>query len=119
MVERYHTEFVEYILQEGLLFKGGQLCIPKGSIRENIINEKHCGSLAWHFGVDKTLEQVRRFYFWPKLQTNVRRYVEECLICQQAKGGTSNLGLYNRVPIPHKPWDLVSMDLSTKIKIKI
>ena len=60
--------------------------------------------------MDKTLEQVRRFYFWPKLQTDVRRYVEECLICQQEKGGTSNVGLYNPLPIPHKPWDLVRMD---------
>ena len=67
MGERYHTDFSEYILQEGLLFKGGQLCVPKGSIRENIIKEKHCGSLAGHFGVDKTLEQVRRFYFWPRM----------------------------------------------------
>lgn len=85
MGERYHTEFGEYILQEGLLFKGSQLCVPKGSIRETIIKEKHCGSLVGHFGVDKTLEQVRRFYFWPKLQTDVRRFFEECLIFQQEK----------------------------------
>ena len=56
MGERYHTEFGEYIIQEGLLFKGSQLCVPKGSIRDNIIKEKNCGSLVGHFGVDKTLE---------------------------------------------------------------
>ena len=50
MGEWYHTKFGEYILQEGLLFKGSQLCVPKGSIRENIIKEKHCGSLAGHCG---------------------------------------------------------------------
>ena len=44
------------------------------------------------------------------LQTYVRRYVEECLIFQQAKGGSSNVGLYTPLPIPHKPWDSVSMD---------
>ena len=85
------------------MFKGGQLCVPKGSIREKIIKENHCGSLGGNFGVDKTLEQVRIFYFWPKLQTGVRRYVEECLIYQQEKGGTSNAGLYTSFPIPHKP----------------
>ena len=56
MGERYHTKFGEYILQEGLLFKGSQLCVPKGIIRAKIIKEKHCGSLAGHFGVDKTME---------------------------------------------------------------
>ena len=48
--KNYHTKFVEYLLQEGLLFKGIQLCIPKGSLRENIIKSealwKH-GNTFW------------------------------------------------------------------------
>ena len=62
MGDRYHTEFSNYLIHEGLLFKGGQLCVPKGSCRENIIKEKHCGSMFGHFGIEKTLEQVRRIY---------------------------------------------------------
>lgn len=68
MGNRYHTEFSKFILQEGLLFKGSQLCVPKGSLRENIIKENHCGSFTGHFGVDKTLELARRFYFWSRIQ---------------------------------------------------
>ena len=67
MNERYHTDFVDFVLREGFLFKGIQLCIPKGSIRENIIKEKHCGGLGGHFGLDKTQELVKMFYFWPKM----------------------------------------------------
>ena len=36
--------------------------------------------------------------------------LEDLLICQIAKGGTSNVGLYTPLPIPHKPWNLVHMD---------
>ena len=36
----YHTNFLDYIIQEGLFFKGSKLCIPKCSMRENIIREK-------------------------------------------------------------------------------
>lgn len=50
------------------------------------MKEKHCGGLASHFGIDKTLELVRRFYFWPKMQTKIRKYVEGCMICENAKG---------------------------------
>lgn len=46
--------WLDYNLQEGLLFKGGQLCIPNYSMRENITQEKHSGGLAGHFGIDKT-----------------------------------------------------------------
>ncbi|XP_057818140.2 uncharacterized protein LOC131031119 [Cryptomeria japonica] len=82
------------IYEDGLLFKGHLLCIPQCSMRENIIKEKHQGSLGGHFGLDKTLEQVNRFYHWPKLQSDVRRFVEQCSICQRAKGVSTNAGLY-------------------------
>ena len=36
----------EYMLQEGLLFKGSQLCIPKFSTREKFFQEKHNGGLV-------------------------------------------------------------------------
>ena len=110
MEGRYHTEFSDFLIQDGLLFKGGQLCIPKGSYRENIIKEKHSGGMSGHFGLDKTLEQVRRFYFWPKMQSDIRKFVESCIICQKAKGHSTNAGLYTPLPIPDKPWDSISMD---------
>ena len=63
----FHGEFADYVLQDGLLFKDIRLCIPKSSMRENIIKEKYNGALGGHFGADKTLEQVARFYYWPGL----------------------------------------------------
>ena len=110
MNERYHTDFSEFRLQDGLLFKDNQLCVPKGSVRENIVKEKHCGSLAGHFGIDKILEQVRRFFYWPKMQANIRKFVECCIICQKAKGISSNTRLYTPLPMPTKPWDSISME---------
>ena len=41
-------------VQEGLLFKGTHLSIPKCRFRELIIQELHGGALAGHFGVEKT-----------------------------------------------------------------
>ena len=107
---RYNSDFSDFLIQDGLLFKGVQLCIPRGSYRENIIKEKHCGSMSGHFGLDKTLEQVRRFYYWPRMQSDVRRFVESCMVCQKAKGQSTNAGLYTPLPIPEKPWDSISMD---------
>jgi hypothetical protein len=47
------------MIQEGLLFKGNQLCIPKCSMRENLLKEKHCGGLAGHFGHDMMFAKLR------------------------------------------------------------
>ena len=59
----FHGEFIDYVLQDGLLFKGSRLCIPKSSMREKIIKEKCNGALGEHFGAKKKLEQVARFYY--------------------------------------------------------
>eukprot|EP00253_Pinus_taeda_P027660 PITA_27660 len=83
---RGKNPWLDYNIQEKLLFKGGQLCIPSRSMRENIIREKHSGGLAGHFGIDKTLEQLSHFYFWPRMRRDVQRFVAKCKVCQLAKG---------------------------------
>jgi hypothetical protein len=42
------------MIQEGFMFKGNQLCIPKCSMRDILLKEKHSGGLSRHFGHDKT-----------------------------------------------------------------
>ena len=56
LAERERTPCLEYIMQDGLLFKGSQLFIPKCLMRENLIKENHIGGLSGNFGHDKTLE---------------------------------------------------------------
>ena len=106
----FHRKFSNYTLQSGLLFEGNQLCVPKGSMRENLIQEKHNGSLSGHFGVSKTMELVQRFYYWPKMLRDITQQ-ERCVICMKGKGGSSNAGLYQPLPVPNRPWECVSMDL--------
>ena len=101
---------MDYLTQGGLLFKSNKLCIPKCSMRENIIKEEHNGGLFGHFGQDKTFALVNAFYYWPKMQTDVKKFVEKCRACQYAKGRSQNTGLYQPLPIPDRPWDAVSMD---------
>jgi transposase InsO family protein len=109
-VANNRSQWLDYMLQEGLLFKNNKLCIPKCSMRENLIKEKHSGGLSGHFGQDKTFSQVNDFYFWPGMQNQVKKFVEKCRICQHAKGRSQNTGLYQPLPIPSRPWDAVSMD---------
>jgi hypothetical protein len=45
------------MIQDGLLFKGCQLCIPKCSMRDNLLEEKHSGGLDGHFVHEKMFSQ--------------------------------------------------------------
>jgi hypothetical protein len=62
LVLRDRSPWMDFILQEGLLFKGSKLCIPKCSMRENLLQEKHSGGLVGHFGNEKTYAQLSNFY---------------------------------------------------------
>ena len=79
-------------------------------MKTKIIKEKHSGTMGGHFGLDKTLELVRRYYYWDKLQINARNFVETYIICQRAKGRTTNAGLYQPLSIPSRPWESITMD---------
>jgi hypothetical protein len=106
------SQWIEYLIQDGLLFKGNQLCIPKNSMRENLLKEKHSGGLDGHFSHDKTFAQLNSFYYWPGMRTDVRKFVNGCRICQNAKGKRQNTGFYQPLQIPKRPWDAVSMDFA-------
>jgi len=72
---RDRSPWMDFTLQEGLLFKGIKFCIPKCSMRENLLQEKHSGGLAGHFGNDKTYSQLSNFYHWPRMRTDVHKFV--------------------------------------------
>jgi hypothetical protein len=91
---RDKRQWIEYFIQDGLLFRGNQLCILKSSMRENLLKEKHSGGLAGHFGHEKTFMQLNGSYYWPGMRTDVKKFVNRCKICQYTKGKRHNTGLY-------------------------
>jgi hypothetical protein len=68
LVLRDRIPWIEYMIQEGFLFRGNQLCIPKCSMRENLLKEKHSGGLAGHFSHEKTFAKLNESYFWPECE---------------------------------------------------
>ena len=100
----------EYFMQDGYLLKGKQLCIPIGSMRENIIRDLHSSGLAGHFGKDKMLALIEDKYYWSKMKKDITKYVAQCTIFQMAKGHSHNTRLYMPLPVPTCPWKDLSMD---------
>jgi len=97
----------DFILHNGYLFCGLQLCIPDCSLRQQIISELHNEG---HFGRDKMLALISSDYYWPKLTSDVDHFVEQCYVCQKSKGVLTNAGLCTPLPVPEAPWLDVSMD---------
>jgi hypothetical protein len=91
--------WTKYLIQDGLLFKRSQLCIPRCSMRDNLMKEKHNRGLVGHFGHDKTFAQLRSSYYWSTMREEVKRFVNKCRIFQYAKGRQQSTSLYQPLPI--------------------
>ncbi|CAL8155920.1 unnamed protein product [Prunus armeniaca] len=103
-------KMLPFRMHDGYLFKRNLLCIPEGSLREQIIRELHGNGLGGHFGRDKTLAMVTDRYYWPGMYKDVDRLVRKCQICQFGKGSSQNTGLYTPLPVAEAPWVHISMD---------
>lgn len=102
--------YENYFVQDGFLFKGNRLCIPKGSFRTLLVKEVHEGGLMGHFGIAKTMEMLKEHFFWPKLRRDVESFCNSCVVCVKAKSTKKPHGLYMPLPVPEYPWVDISMD---------
>ncbi|XP_025822327.1 uncharacterized protein LOC112898161, partial [Panicum hallii] len=100
----------KYYVHDGFLFRTNKICIPACSIRQVLLQEAHAGGLAGHFGVKKTLDMLSDHFFWPHMRRDVQRHVGCCIVCLKAKSRLHPHGLYTPLPIPHVPWEDISMD---------
>ena len=84
------------------------------ALRAEVVKLHHDDPLAGHFGVDKTLELIRRAYYWGGLEDDVRDYIRECDVCQRVKARRhAPYGLLSTLPQPAGPWSEISMDFIT------
>lgn len=88
-----------------------RLVVPK-DLRDSVFQECHDVPTSGHQGIFKTLKRITSLYYWPKLQSDVRRYVASCKICQANKPSQQGpLGLMGKRPLISHPWQLISTDL--------
>jgi hypothetical protein len=98
-------------LREGLWYKDDMLVIPDDpKLKKDILKEVHDAPYSGHGGVKKTLDHVRRFFWWPHLVTDVETYVKQCDLCQRDKSrSTKKPGLLQPLPVPEGAWEEVTM----------
>jgi len=101
----------------GLLYKDDRLYVPDHEPTKSfILSESHDSPLSGHVGTAKTIELVKRLFYWPKMDKEIKCYVQSCEKCQSNKASNRHpQGLLQTLPVPQEPWEQVTMDLITQL----
>ena len=64
--------------------------------------------------MNRTLSLLKRHFWWPSAEADVREYVAACSICAQNKAShQAPSGLLQPLPVPSRPWSHVALDFVT------
>jgi hypothetical protein len=95
----------------------GKLVVPeltsdgKTFLRTALIREAHEPKIFGHQGQNKTIEALRKQYYWGEINKDVRRYVKNCHACGRNKGRHDRTpGLLHPLPVPNLVWEQVVVD---------
>jgi len=75
-----------------------QLIVPKTRIKQ-ILEEAHDSLSGGHFGINKTLEKIRKIFYWASCKQDMEEWCRSCKVCLARRGptgkGKSPLQIYN------------------------
>lgn len=107
----------EWTDEQGVVLYCGRVYVPK-ECRALCLKEHHDAPVIGHPGQAKTLEMVRRNYWWPSMRKDVQEYVRSCHQCQQTKVyPTKPSGLLHPMEVPEELWHTVTVDLITGLPL--
>jgi hypothetical protein len=113
---RHRSDLIQ--VQGGFLYHHlNRLYIPNDlALQTRILQECHDAPTGGHLGRDKTVEQVKRRFYWPGMDKFIQQYVTSCDACQRNKPSQqAPMGPMMPLPIPARPWQQVSVDLITAL----
>ena len=102
-------------IKDGALFYCDKLWVPGDvNLQVNLVRESHDPPVCGHPGVSRTVELLRRYYYWPNMKKMVKQYVRNCRTCHRAKAPRDVYnGLLTPSAIPVERWQDIAMDFIT------
>jgi hypothetical protein len=72
--------------RDGRLYYQDRLVVPDhDELKLKILQHVHDSPVGGHLGRFKTLDLIRREYYWPGIRESVKRYCNSCHTCSRAK----------------------------------
>ncbi|CAG2247528.1 unnamed protein product [Mytilus edulis] len=86
------------------------LVAPK-EMRDKIFSELHEKRTAGHMGRDKTLDSIRRRFYWPGMSSDIACWVKQCNLCARCKRGPGIGKAPLQQSLVGSPFDRIGIDI--------
>ncbi|KAF8047828.1 hypothetical protein N665_2809s0001 [Sinapis alba] len=100
------------VAQDGTILVHGRISVPNmRALKEEIMGQAHKSKFYVHPGLNKMYKDIKRYYHWVRMKTDVAEWVAKCPTCQLVKAEHQvSSGLLQNLPIPEWKWDHFTMD---------
>lgn len=119
-LRRYYQQWNLLEVQDGVLRrKLDQDCSPGAipqilipvTVRKELFTYLHAHRTGGHQGVDRTLANLQRRFYWPGMRADVQRWCAECLPCQMRKPRPGPKRALLQQDWASEPMERVAMDI--------
>ena len=116
-----HHEFDTFTHVKGLLYKHVTWTLVRKFLALVILKSWKYIVLAeahdkmGHQGNSHTHCLIKRQYYWKGMKKDVRKYIANCILCQQEKAKVQQYPL-QMTEIPDRPFDKIAIDFGTECK---
>lgn len=109
--------YPQYVVFDELVYyrnhkgKSWKLTVPKALV-SRILYGFHDHASIGHMGRDRTLERVRRLFYWKSMNTDIENYIASCITCKQIKASYNfPPGKMKSHPVPSGVFDRIYFDV--------
>ena len=97
----------------GLRLYDGKVVMPRDSeIQAKVLEAFHDGR---HRGIDATVAEIRKHFYWTNARDVVTEYVKSCETCARQKPSNKRRGLLSSLETPTEPLSTVAVDFVTDL----
>ena len=98
----------ELTVQDGLIFKGNAVVIPR-SLRAAMKAKIH----SFHLGIEACLRRARKCLYWPAMSAEIKEYISACEICREFDTTSQARETLMSHEVPSRPWEKIAADIFT------
>lgn len=75
-----------YSLQSSLIYYKQRIWVGNStSLQQRILQALHASAIGGHSGYEATYKRMKRLFAWPRMKHDIKTFVSQCSVCQQAK----------------------------------